>query len=136
LTTADGTVIGAVQIVNHGPATKRWNLVLLSEGYRKSELSKFASDAQDFVDALFSTPPFDNLKIRCSINVFRIDVGSNDSGADDPATSDCAGSGAKVDTYFDATFCGNNKLRRLLVVNTPTGYYHNYTWFRFCITNW
>lgn len=120
MSTSDGSVLGTTQIVNHGPASERWNLVLVAEGYRESEMAQFAADAQDFVDVLFATPPFDNLKIRCAMNVFRIDVTSTDSGADDPATDDCPGTGATAATYFDATFCGNNQIRRLLVANTAT----------------
>lgn len=115
MSAADGTVIGTTQIVNHGPAASRFNLVLVAEGYRQSELGQFAADAQQFVDTLFATPPFDEL--RCAINVFRVDVASDDSGADDPAA--CGGSGAVVATYFDASFC-NAGIRRLLLVNGMT----------------
>lgn len=117
---SDGTVIGATQIVNHGPASERYNIVLVAEGYRESQLGQFASDAQAFADYLFATPPFDNLKIRCAINIFRIDVISKESGADDPANANCPGSGAAPATYFDARFCGDGQIRRLLVVNNGT----------------
>src|SRR6185503_10679817 len=99
---------------------QKFNLVLLSDGYRETEMAQFAADATDFVNALFAVPPFDDLTLRCSINVFRIDVTSTDSGADDPATPSCAGTGAVVATYFDATFCGNGAIRRLLTANNAT----------------
>jgi hypothetical protein len=120
MSTSDGSILGTTQIVNHGPASERWNLVLVAEGYRESEMAQFAADAQDFVDALFATPPFDNLKIRWAINGFRIDVTSTDSGADDPITDSCPGTGATAATYFDASFCGDNSIRRLLVANNAT----------------
>ena len=113
MTTADGTVLGATKIVDHGAG--RWNLVLIAEGYQRAELAQFANDAQNFVDALFATAPLDEL--RCAINVYRIDVASTDSGADDPTA--CGGTGATPATYFDASFC-NGGIRRLLLVNAAT----------------
>jgi hypothetical protein len=119
-TTSDGTVIGATKIVDHGPDAQRYTIVLIGEGYQQSEQTKFAQDAQHFVDVFFDTPPF---KTNCSIfNVWRIDVASTDSGADDPATCNdgSTGSGAMPKTYFDATFCGDGNIRRLLTSNNAT----------------
>src|SRR5687768_5358956 len=82
--TGDGMVVSVTKIVDNGPATDRFNLVLLSDGYQASELATFATHAQDFVDFMFNTPPFDT---NCSaINVWRVDVSSTQSGADDPTT--------------------------------------------------
>jgi hypothetical protein len=113
--TSDGSVIGTTQIVNHGPATQRWNLVILGDGYQAAQLSQFHNDAQSFVNTLFATPPFGQM--QSAINVFRIDVSSTDSGADDPAA--CGGPGTTARTYFDAAFC-NGGIRRLLEVNNST----------------
>lgn len=109
---ADGRIIGTTKIVDNGDAAERWNLVIVSEGYQESELSDFATDAQTFVDTFAVTPPFDEL-IR-ALNVYRMDVASTDSGADDPTT--CGGSGAAPATFFDASFCTNG-IQRLLVVD-------------------
>lgn len=109
----DGRVVRTAKIVDHGPASARWNLVVLSEGYREPELAQFAGDAERFCETLFATPPFDAL--RTAINVFRVDVASTDSGADDPAA--CDGTGATPATFFDASFC-NGGLRRSLQVDT------------------
>jgi hypothetical protein len=117
---SDGVVIGATKIVDNGPDNQRFNLVLIAEGYKTSELAQFAQHAQYFADTFFQTPPFNT---NCSIfNVWRIDVSSTDSGADDPATcgDGSTGSGATVNTYFDATFCGDGSTRRLLTANTAT----------------
>lgn len=115
MSTSDGTVIGTTQIVNHGPASDRWNLVIVAEGYQQAQMALFATHAQQFVNALFATPPFDTL--QCAINVFRVDVASTDEGADDPVA--CGGTGAVRATYFDARYC-NSGIRRLLVVNNLT----------------
>ena len=115
MSTADGTVLGTTKIVDHGPNSQRWNLVILADGYRAGEMGTFAADAQTFVDRLFSISPFDEL--QGAINVHRIDVASTDSGADDPTA--CGGTGATPRTYFDATFC-NNGIQRLLTVSNST----------------
>jgi len=108
--TSDGQVLGSTKIVDAGPATARWNVVITSEGYRSDEMALFAADAQQFADTLLRTAPFDRLK--AAINIFRVDVTSTDSGAKDPKK--CGGTGAKPRTYFDASYCTNG-IRRLLV---------------------
>jgi hypothetical protein len=116
MSTADGTVVGVTKIVDNGPDAQRWNLVILGDGYQPAELATYATDAQNFVDCLKTTPPFDTL--WPAINVHRVDVSSTDSGADDPAA--CRGSGATAKTYFDAKFCGDGRTRRLLTVNNTS----------------
>lgn len=115
MSTADGTIVGTAKIVDSGLDTQRWNLVILSDGYRTSELALFAADAQAFVAKLFSSRPFDEL--QGVVNIYRVDVGSTDSGADDPVA--CGGTGATARTYFDASFCKGG-LRRALSVNAET----------------
>jgi hypothetical protein len=115
-TTADGTVVGTTKIVDNGPASDRFNLVIIAEGYQDTEQGQFAADAQAFINFLFATPPFST---NCSaFNVWRIDVESDESGADDPTTCP-GGTGAQVDTYFDASFC-NGGIRRLMSANATT----------------
>ncbi|MET8777212.1 M64 family metallopeptidase [Nocardia sp. NPDC004654] len=111
----DGSVLGATKILDHGPDSDRWTLVLVAEGYRAAEIEKFATDAQSFVATLLGTAPFDRL--QAALNVYRLDVASTDSGADDPTA--CCGTGSVAATYFDASFC-NSGARRLLVVDTAT----------------
>lgn len=109
----DGTVLGTQKILDNGAPEARWNLVLIAEGYRDTELALFHAHAQAFVNTLVSTPPFND--VEAAINVYRIDVASTDSGADDSLA--CAGPGTTAATYFDASFC-NGGIRRLLLVNT------------------
>jgi hypothetical protein len=109
----NGKVLGLTNIVNAGPASARWNVVLVSEGYREIEIPLFVGDAQQFAITLLANAPFDRL--RAAINIYRVDVASTESGARDP-TSCLGGSGAKPKTFFDATFCTSG-LRRLLTVN-------------------
>lgn len=115
---ADGFINGTQKIVDHGPNSQRYNIVILGDGYRTAELYKYHADVQGFVDTLRATAPFGDL--WCGINIHRVDVTSTDSGADDPATCGDAspGSGTLARTYFDATFCGGNLVRRLLTCDS------------------
>jgi hypothetical protein len=116
MSASDGYVVGVTKVVDHGPDNARWNLVIVGDGYRASELSDYHQHVLDFIDELRTTAPFTTL--FCGINVHRIDVVSNESGADDPG---CAGGTAvTANTYFDATFCtqfAGQPLDRLLSVD-------------------
>jgi hypothetical protein len=117
MSASDGYVVGTTKIIDHGSDSVRWNLVILGDGYRATELAQYHTDVQNFVTALRTTPPLDEL--FCGINVHRVDVVSNESGADDPG---CAGgTPTAANTYFDATFCSifaGTPLDRLLTVDT------------------
>ncbi len=115
MTTADGTVQGTTQIFGSQPRNRAFNVVLLAEGFTAAEQPAFDTQAAAFVTAFVATAPFDEL--RSVINVFRVNVTSTDSGADDPAAA--GGTGATARTYFDATF-GGNGIRRLLLANATT----------------
>jgi hypothetical protein len=118
MTAADGFVSATQKIVDHGPDAARYNVVILSDGYRAAEMTKYHADVQAFVDVFRQTAPFADR--WCGINVHRVDVVSTDSGADDPVASGdgTAGSGAVARTYFDATFCSGNAIRRLLTCDS------------------
>ncbi len=111
---SDGFVIGLKKVLDHGPASLRWNLVLVAEGFQAAEMPKFHQEVNKFIDKLFNTKPFDER--WCGINVYRLDVASNESGADEPSGGTCTGSGITRATYFDATFCSGG-IQRLLTVN-------------------
>lgn len=113
MSASDGYVGSMTKIVKHGRPSRRWNLVVLGDGYRDVELPKYHTDVQNFVDTLHTTSPFHAL--WHGINIYRIDVVSTDSGADEPVA--CGGSGATPRTYFDATFCRGG-IDRLLTLNS------------------
>ncbi|MGZ4618156.1 MAG: M64 family metallopeptidase [Frankiaceae bacterium] len=115
MTTADGSVLGTIQIFGSAPRNRAFNVVLLAEGFTSAQQNDFNTACTDFLTAFRSTRPFDEL--APAINVFRVNVTSTDSGADDPTSG--GGTGATARTYFDATF-GANGIRRLLVCNAST----------------
>ena len=120
MSAADGHIIGTFRLVDHGSNSQRYNIVILGDGYQASEMAKYHADVQSFVASLHTTAPYADL--WCGINIHRVDVASTDSGADDPATcgDHSVGSGITAHTYFDATFCGGNYVRRLLTCDSTS----------------
>lgn len=89
-----------------GNSDKRINLVILSEGYKDSELSQFIIDATSFMNAMFSQSPF--LEYANFFNLYAIKVPSNESGSDHPGTatdvSEPKTPVIAVDTYFNTSY--------------------------------
>jgi hypothetical protein len=112
----DGQVVGTTLVVDNGPPSRRWNLVVMGDGFTAAEQDSFKAEVDRLIAKLKATKPFDEL--WHAINVYRVDVTSVESGADDPAT--CAdgshGLGTAARTFFDATFCTDG-IRRLLTVD-------------------
>lgn len=115
MSTADGSVLGNTQIYGGAPRNRAFNVVLLADGFTAAQQNDFNTACNAFVTAFIGTPPFDDL--GPAINIFRVNVSSTDTGADDPVAG--GGTGATARTYFDSSFGGNN-IRRLLVCNTTT----------------
>src|SRR5262245_59867564 len=107
MSTADGAILGTTQIFGTAPRNRAFNIVLLAEGFTSPQQNNFNNAAVAFTNALLTTSPFNEL--GAGINIFRVNVQSNEAGADDPAAA--GGTGAVVRTYFDASF-GFNNLRR------------------------
>jgi hypothetical protein len=112
VSTADGHVLGTTRILDNGPVEDHWNLVVMSEGYTSAEIGpmstgQFSRDAQTIVDKMLATPPFD--RFRRAINVFRVDVISDEAGLDNL----CATPPTTVRTYFDAVQCPEGIARRI-----------------------
>lgn len=112
MTIFDGAVVGRQTVRGHGPATRRFNLIVVADGFRDVDQAAFTSGVAQFARTLFATPPFDIY--RTAINVYRLDTTSLQAGADDPSGPPCGGTGAVVRTLFDSTFCSDVKLRRAL----------------------
>jgi hypothetical protein len=71
-----------VTIRNNGPNEIRLNIIVLSDGYTAGEMLKFATDVDLLILGFFDQKPFSSY--REYFNVHRIDVVSNESGADHP----------------------------------------------------
>ena len=96
-------------ISNNGPGSNRVDMVFLGDGYTASEMAKYATDVQAVVTHYFSYAPFQDYVSY--YNIRRIDVVSNESGADHPEL------GTFKDTAFDGTYnCAN--IQRLICVSS------------------
>jgi hypothetical protein len=100
MTINDGTVLGTIKVINHGSPVERRNLVIMGDGYKVAELIKFHNDVDSFINKLENTHPFGEL--WDAINIYRIDVSSTDSGADDPVA--CGGTGVLPETTLTHHF--------------------------------
>lgn len=83
-------------IRDNGDPANRVDFVILGDGYTASEMSKYAADIENMVTNFFSEEPFK--EYQNYFNVHRVDVISNESGADHPEL------GIYKDTAFDATY--------------------------------
>ena len=116
-----GTVSGATKVVDHGADGDHFVLVVAAEGFTAAERADFETAADDFLVALQATAPYDDPAVWQRINVYRLDVHSTQSGADNPLA--CADDPAGfvplppevAGTYFDAEFCTGG-MRRLLTL--------------------
>ena len=97
-------------IINNGSATNRVDIVVLGDGYTSAEMQKYKNDVQAAMTQFFNGEPFH--EYRNFFNVHRIDVVSNQSGADHPERFPPL----SVDTALDATYnCSG--IQRLICVN-------------------
>ena len=102
-------------IRENGDPSNRVDIVILGDGYTADELAKYASDVEKGIDGFLSQEPFN--AYQNYFNVHRVDVISNESGADHPENRPPV----YKDTAFDATYnCAN--IRRLICVNTSKIY--------------
>ena len=85
------------KLFTNGPAAKRINMVVLSEGYTAGQLGQFLNDARSAVSNLLASPPY--LEYSNYFNAFAISVASAESGSDHhtPTLS-------LVNTYFNGTY--------------------------------
>lgn len=120
MTAADGGLVSTTKIVDHGPESARWDLVILGDGYQVGELDTYHQDVERFLAELRTTPPFDEL--YCAINVHRVDLWSVNSGADTPTVEgDCSSPSTTPATFLDARFCtpfAGVPMERLLTVDS------------------
>lgn len=108
----DGGVVATVKVVDHGPDDQKWNLVVTGDGFTLAELGDFASVVDGFV-AFLQTAEANPLSASLTwnlVNVHRIDVVSDESGADSPNCD-----GTAVATYYDSEFCVGGIDRALFV---------------------
>ncbi|HEY9375419.1 M64 family metallopeptidase [Streptomyces sp.] len=104
-----------VPIQTTGPADKRFNLVLMGDGYTAGELAEFRADVDTHLNVLWSVEPF--ASYRSYINVWAVEVASPESGVDcDPGLD-----APRRDTALGMAFwggCNPSSVQRLLTVDS------------------
>ncbi|MFA6922860.1 MAG: M64 family metallopeptidase [Bacteroidales bacterium] len=69
-------------LLKSGDPDKKIDIVILPEGYKKSEIKKFKNDCERFTKALFNASPFKEMKDKFNVNA--VEVTSEESGTDIP----------------------------------------------------
>ncbi|MEH1164255.1 M64 family metallopeptidase [Micromonospora sp. CPCC 205539] len=97
-----------------GDPAKRFNLVLLGDGYTEADLPTFRSHVERHLNTLWTIEPFKSY--RSYFNVYAVEIVSAESGVDcDPGLSD-----PQRDTALDMGFwggCNPASVQRLLAVD-------------------
>ena len=101
------------RVVRHGTKADKIDILFVAEGYRQGELATFRSDVARIVDALSNKADYDGRRWDW-FNVWRQNVRSAQSGADDPMT------GRQVVTAFDTSY-GVGGAQRCLFPETRAG---------------
>ena len=96
------------KIEDHGNDANRMVWVIMGDGYTSLQLDDFHQDVDRIINEFFGTSPW--AEYKNFINIYRIDVISNESGADHPSSN------VYVDTTLDATY-DTFGMSRLLTVN-------------------
>jgi hypothetical protein len=119
-------------ITVNGTDESRIIFVYMSDGYQEAELGQFIQDAEVVTNDLFTNTPF--LEYRDFFNVYAIEVPSEESGADHPATASDVSEPVfpeqDIDNRFGSTFdyfdihrllvpTNNFELGLTLAQNTP-----------------
>ncbi|MGW7051420.1 M64 family metallopeptidase [Streptomyces sp. NPDC054887] len=104
-----------VAVQRTGPADRRFNLVVLGDGYTADDMADFRADVDKHLNVLWSTEPF--ASYRSYINVWAVEVPSPESGVDcDPGLD-----APRRDTPLNMGFwggCDPGSVQRLLSIDS------------------
>lgn len=105
------------KVHDSGPDSNRLVIVVLGDGFTEADLTagKFTDQVNRFFEHFFNTSPWNVLSN--GVNVYQIDVVSNESGADYEDASPANG-GTLKDTYFDTKFWAGGVERCLYLGGT------------------
>ena len=107
------------RLFGEGAPRNRIDLLIVGDGYTAAQESRFFGDADRVARAFLDVTPYREYVDR--FNATALFVASNESGADQPNSGDCVGTGRRVDTAFGATYCTSG-IDRLLTVQTDRVY--------------
>ena len=84
------------KVMDNGDDANRMVWIIMGDGYTSLEMDEYHQDVDRVINEFFSTSPWDEYKNFN--NIYRIDVTSNESGADHPSNN------IYVDTALDGTY--------------------------------
>ncbi|WP_406276205.1 M64 family metallopeptidase [Streptomyces sp. NBC_00191] len=106
-----------VPVQTTGPADKRFNIIVLGDGYTAAELPKFRADVDKHLNVLWSTEPF--ASYRSYVNVWAVEVPSAESGVDcDPGLDSPRRNTALGMGFWGG--CNSGSVQRLLTVDSTS----------------
>ena len=111
----DGTVVATVKVQDNGPDNLKYNIVIMGDGYQNAELPTYRNQVTTFINAFntaFGYGPCNN-----SVNFYRVDISSTDSGVDKP--SPCYTPAINRATYLDTKYCSGGTQRCIGTSNFP-----------------
>ncbi|HEY5705569.1 MAG TPA: M64 family metallopeptidase [Terrimicrobiaceae bacterium] len=97
--------------LSNGPSSNRVDIVFLGDGYTAQELDLYQTHINSMMAHFFDEGEDPFPRYKSYFNAHRVDVISQQSGADDPSVS------AFVNTALDATYRFDGVTQRLLYVN-------------------
>lgn len=102
-----------VTVVNNGPSANRVDLVVLGDGYTAAQIdTTYPQHVSNLVNYMFAQSQQPYVRYKNFYNVHRVNVVSNESGADVPPDD------IYRDTALDASYYWRGGPKRLLYVNT------------------
>lgn len=104
--------LSVLKIRETGPDNNRLVIVVMCDGFTEAELvsGSFSNTVRRFFGNFFNTPPWNNY--ANGVNVYRVDIASNESGADYEDAAPGSG-GTTKDTFLNAAFWVGNTERCL-----------------------
>ncbi len=100
-------------IRTNGPATNRFNIAFLSEGYTAGDMLKYLQDTTNALNALLSRQPYQ--EYSSFFNAFAIKTNSVESGSDHPNQN------LYVNTYFNSFYDSSETLITIPTDHTGQG---------------
>ena len=101
-----------VTVLNNGPAANRVNIVFLGDGYTAGQIeSTYVTHINAMLNHMFNQGEDPFVRYQKFFNAYRVNVVSNESGADVPPL------GIYRDTALDASYYWDGSTERLLYVN-------------------
>ena len=110
--------IGSEKIHDTGPDSNRLVLVVMGDGFTRSQLEAYRAHVRGFLHHFLNTRPWKDL--AQTVNIYRVDVLSNESGVDYEDAAPNKG-GTPKDTYLEASFWVGENERLMCLVNDGAG---------------